>query len=325
MPHSARTPALLVVLWAVAVRSSAEDAIDFRPVAGFLKLTEELKLGPCSGVDIDSRGNVYVIQRKSPPILCFDSSGKLLRSWGTPLIGQGGEMQGAHAIRVDQDDFVWITDRDRYLVRKFDHTGQLLLTLGTEGSPGTGPNQFNRPADVAFGRSGEIYVADGYGNSRVMKFDRHGKFLKTWGDKGTAPGQFDLPHTIAVGLDGRVYVGDRYNSRIQIFDSEGNLKEIWPGFVPCGIAFDRTGNLFVADGVSKVLRIDGGGKVVKSWGVEAEELGLKPGQRSVPPIANPGGFRLVPHLLAVDAQGNLYLADVPNQMLHKLDRYRVKP
>jgi hypothetical protein len=71
----------------LAVRASAEDAIDFRPVAGFLKLTEDMKLGPCSGVDIDSRGNVYVIQRKSPPILCFDSTGKLLRSWGTPLIG----------------------------------------------------------------------------------------------------------------------------------------------------------------------------------------------------------------------------------------------
>ncbi|MBW8883283.1 MAG: hypothetical protein JF612_00605, partial [Planctomycetia bacterium] len=180
--------------------------------------------------------------------------------------------------------------------------------------------QFNRPTDVAFGVSGDVYVADGYGNSRVVKFDRHGKFLKTWGEKGSAPGQFDLPHTIAVGSDGRVYVGDRYNSRIQIFDSDGNLQEIWPGFVPCGIAFDRKGILFVADGVSKVLQINGRGKVVKSWGAEAQELGLKPEQRTVPPIVNAGGWRFVPHLLAVDAAGNLYLADVSNQMLHKLDR-----
>jgi DNA-binding beta-propeller fold protein YncE len=324
MSHCARTPAVLAVLWALAAGASAEEAIDFRPAAGFLQLAEE-KLGPCSGVDIDSQGNVYVIQRKSPPILCFDSSGKLLRSWGTPLIGREQDMQGAHGIRVDGDDFVWITDRARHLVRKFDRSGQLLLTLGTEGRPGTGPKQFNRPADVAFGRSGEVYVADGYGNSRVMKFDRDGKFVKSWGDKGSAPGQFDLPHTIAVGPDGRVYVGDRYNSRIQIFDGEGNLKEIWPGFVPCGIAFDRAGNLFVADGVSKVLRLDGSGRVVKSWGVEAEELGLQPGQRSVPPITNPGGFRFVPHLLAADAQGNLYLADVSNRMLHKLVRLGAAP
>jgi len=325
MSHRALTLTLLVVPWTLPASASADEAIDFRPAAGFLKLPEDIKLGPCSGVDIDSRGNVYVIQRKSPPVLCFDASGKLLRFWGTSLIGRDPDMVGAHGIRVDKDDFVWITDRARHLVRKFDPSGELLLTLGTEGSPGTGPNQFNRPADIAFGPSGEVYVADGYGNSRVVKFDRQGKFLKTWGDKGSAAGQFDLPHTIGVGLDGRIYVGDRYNSRIQIFDSEGKLQEIWLGFVPCGIAFDRAGNLFVADGVSKVLQIDGQGKTVKSWGAEAEALGLTPGQRTVPPITNPGGWRFVPHLLAADAQGNLYLADVSNQMLHKLDRYRVKP
>jgi DNA-binding beta-propeller fold protein YncE len=196
----------------------------------------------------------------------------------------------------------------------------LLLTIGTEGSPGTGTNQFNRPTDIAFGKSGEIFVADGYGNSRVMKFDARGKFLKTWGDKGSAPRQFDLPHTIAVGPDGRLYVGDRYNSRIQIFDFDGNLQDIWSGFVPCGIAFDREGNLFVADGVSKVLHIDKSGKIAKSWGVEAEALGLKPEQRVVPAIEYPGGWRFVPHLLATDAEGSLYLADVADQMLHKLQR-----
>lgn len=325
MWHRAFMPIALIVFWTLAPQTSAEDAIDFRPVDGFLKLPDDMKLGPCSGVDIDSRGNVYVIQRKSPPILCFDSSGRLQNSWGTPLVGRDPNMQGAHGIRVDKDDYVWITDRDRHLVRKFDRGGQLLLTLGTEGSPGTGQNQFNRPTDVAFGRAGEIYVADGYGNSRVVKFDRKGKFLTTWGEAGSAPGQFNLPHSIAVGPDGRVYVGDRYNSRIQIFDSDGKLKEIWSGFVPCGIAFDRTGNLFVADGVSQVLQIDGRGKVVKAWGLKAEELGLKPAQRTVPPIANPGGYRFVPHLMAVDAQGNLYLADVSNHMLHKLVRDGAKP
>lgn len=317
--------AALAVLSALAAPATAEDAIDFRPVAGFLKLPEDTKLGPCSGVDVDSRGHVYVIQRKVPPILCFDASGRLLHSWGTPLIGRDPNMVGAHAIRIDRDDYVWITDRERHLVRKFDRSGRLLLTLGTERSPGTGPNQFNRPTDVAFGRLGEIYVADGYGNSRVVKFNRKGEFVTTWGEAGSGPGQFDLPHSIVVGPDERVYVADRYNARIQIFDGEGKLKETWSGFVPCGLAFDRAGHLFVADGVSQVLQIDGRGKVVRSWGMKAEELGLKPNQRTVPPIANPGGFRFVPHLLAVDAPGNLYLADVSNQMLHKLDRSRASP
>src|SRR5438132_8150358 len=171
-------PTALIVLCALTAGSSAEDTIDFRPVAGFLKLPEGMKLGPCSGVAIDSRGNVYVIQRKSPPILCFDSSGKFLRSWGASLIAKEGDMTGAHGIRVDRDDFIWITDRERHLVRKFDQSGQLLLTLGTENSPGTGEKQFNKPADIAFGPAGEIYAADGYGNSRVVNFNRTGKFLK---------------------------------------------------------------------------------------------------------------------------------------------------
>lgn len=171
MLHHARVRLAAVVLWALAISASAEDVVDFRPAAPFLKLPEGMTLGPCSGVNIDSRDNIYVIQRKSPPILCFDSSGKFLRGWGTELIGRDPEMQGAHGIRVDKDDFVWITDRERHLVRKFDPSGQLLLTLGTERSPGTGQNQFNRPADVAFGPTGEVYVADGYGNSRVMKLD----------------------------------------------------------------------------------------------------------------------------------------------------------
>src|SRR5262245_35150406 len=268
-----------LALWTLAIRATAQEAIDFRPVDGFLKLPADMTLGPCSGVDIDSRGNVYVIQRKAPPILCFDASGKFLRSWGTLLVGRAGDMVGVHGVRVDKDEFVWITDRARHLVRKFDPSGQLLLTLGTEGSPGTGENQFNRPADVAFGPAGEVYVADGYGNSRVMKFGRDGQFLKTWGEKGTGSVQFDLPHTIVGGKDGRVYVGDRYNSRIQIFDSEGKLQEIWPGFVPCGLAFDRDGVLFVADGVSKVLQLDGKGRIVKWWGTDAASLGLKEGQK----------------------------------------------
>jgi DNA-binding beta-propeller fold protein YncE len=300
--------------------SPAKHVFDFRPVADFLHMPAGMKLGPCSAVDIDSQGNVYVLERQSPPVLCFAASGKFLRSWGTPLIGRDPDMQGAHGLRIDKDDFVWIVDRDRHLVRKFDHAGQLLLTIGTEGSPGTGENQFNRPADVSFGPSGEIYVADGYGNSRIMKFDAAGKFLKTWGEKGTAAGQFDLPHSVALGPDGRVYVCDRYNWRLQIFDTEGQWQETWTGFVPAGIKFDRTGTLFVSDGVSKVMQIDQHGQVVKSWGTEPEVLGLTKGQKSVPPITNPGGFRFVPHLLSVDREGSLYLADVPNQMLHKLQR-----
>ena len=323
MPYSLQIGVIVLFSLVIApVKTTGQESIDFTPVDGFLKLPPGMELGPCSAVDVDSRGNVYVLQRKAPPILCFDSTGRFLFSWGTRLIGRAPEMRGAHGLRVDRVGNVWIADRVRHLVRKFDRTGQLLMTLGTENSPGTGEHQFNRPADMAFGPAGEIYVADGYGNSRVMKFDRTGKFLRTWGDAGSGPGEFDLPHTIAVGPDERIYVGDRFNNRIQVFDNQGILQQIWSGFTPCGMAFDKDGTLFVVDGVSKVLQIDKQGKVVKWWGSEAKELGLTPGLRSVPPIDNPGGFRFVPHLMGVDAQGNLYLADVADRMLFKLDRQR---
>src|SRR4051794_30601599 len=106
MSRIIRISAPLAVLCALTVGLPAQETIDFRPVAGFLKLPEGERLGPCSGVDIDSEGNVFVIQRQSPPILCFDSSGKLRHSWGAPLVGRDGDMTGAHGIRIDKDDFV---------------------------------------------------------------------------------------------------------------------------------------------------------------------------------------------------------------------------
>src|SRR5688572_25822611 len=111
MPHYVLRLAVTAGALCLVPRAVAQEAIDFRTVSGFLKLPDDMTLGPCSGVDVDSRCNVYVIQRKSPPILCFDSTGKLLRSWGTSLIARETDMTGAHGIRVDKDDFVWITDR----------------------------------------------------------------------------------------------------------------------------------------------------------------------------------------------------------------------
>ena len=322
MTLSRDSSVLLLVLSVIAGTCQAQGETDFIPVDDFLQLPAGMEFGQCSAVDVDSRGRIFVLQRKRPPVLCFDRSGQFLFSWGTELIGRTPAMRGAHGLRVDPADNVWVTDRARHLVRKFDPTGTLLLTLGTEGQPGLGENQFNRPADVAFGPAGEVYVADGYGNSRVMKFDATGRFRATWGEGGSERGEFDLPHTIAVGPDGLIYVGDRFNDRIQVFNSNGVLQKIWEGFAPCGITFDEDGTLFVIDGVSKLLQLDGAGNIVKTWGHEPAALGLTPGMRSVPPIENPGGFRFVPHLMSADDRGNLYLADVADRMVFKLERKR---
>ncbi len=177
------------------------------------------KFGRVSAVATDSANQVYVFHRgkKADPIVVFDSKGKYLRSWGRGMFGN------PHGLRVDKNNNVWITDNGDHQVMKFTNEGQLLLTLGIKGKAATDDKTFNRPTDIAFAPSGDFYVSDGYGNSRVVKFSREGKYLLTWGKRGTGPGEFNTPHSIAVDSKGTVYVSDRENNRIQIFDANGKF------------------------------------------------------------------------------------------------------
>ena len=186
----------------------------------------------------------------------FDPTGKYIREIGQGLYG----FIFAHTVRIDPQDNIWVVDEGSNMVIKFNPEGRVLMTMGRkpealfvpggpprEGGPGPAPapaggaagaapatpppvgagvrgDNFNRPTDVAWDAAGNIFVSDGYGNSRVAKFDRNGKFITTWGSRGTAPGQFNLLHSIAVDAAGNVYVGDRTNRRIQVFDNNGVFK-----------------------------------------------------------------------------------------------------
>jgi DNA-binding beta-propeller fold protein YncE len=278
--------------------AEATDVVDFQPQTDFLKLPEGWTLGAGSAVAVSGKGEVYLFHRGKHPVVCFDANGRYLRSWGDDLI------KTAHGLRIDRDDNVWATDIGSHRVFKFDPTGKLLLALGT-GKPGTGDDQFDKPTDIAFGPDGEIYISDGYGNSRVMKFSAQGKFLQSWGTPGKSPGEFNLPHAIVVDARGRVLVGDRENNRIQIFDREGHHLETWPGFAPYGLAFDRQGTLFAATGrENDILCLDATGKIQRRWG----QKGTAPGEFDLP------------HMLAFDAKDNLYIAEVGGQRLQKLVR-----
>jgi DNA-binding beta-propeller fold protein YncE len=181
------------------------------------------KFGRVSSVATDSAGNVYVFHRgkKADPLIVFDKTGKYLRSWGRGLFGN------PHGLRIDKNNNVWITDNGDHQVMKFTNEGQLLMTLGIKGKAATDDKTFNRPTDIAFAANGEFFVSDGYGNSRVMKFSREGKYLKDWGKRGTAPGEFNTPHSIAIDSKGTVYVSDRENNRIQMFDQNGKFLREW--------------------------------------------------------------------------------------------------
>lgn len=287
------------VIALATVTAKAADKIEFSPVTGFPQIPAGVTLGQCSAVAVDSRQQVYLFHRGKSPILCFDRDGKFVRAWGDDLI------KTAHGLRIDKDDNIWTTDIGHHLVMKFSLEGKLLLSLGMVDKPGAGLDQFDRPTDVAFGREDEVYISDGYGNSRVMQFDTRGKFVKTWGKPGAGPGEFEIPHSIRVDSRKRILVGDRENKRIQVFDPEGTLLAIWKGFAPYGIEIDRGGAIFVADGLaSRIYQLNVEGEIVHAWGSKGKE---------------PGEFNF-PHMLTTDAAGSLFVAEVDGKRMQKFLR-----
>ena len=290
---------LASLLTAPLLETGNAHELNFKPVPEFIQLPDSITLEACTGVGVNRQGEVFLLHRGKHPVICLDAKGKYLRSWGDNVIAM------AHGLRIDADDNVWVTDIENHQVFKFDPEGTILMAWGKAGQAGDAIDEFNKPTDVAFGPQGEVYVSDGYGNNRVVKFTSNGGYLNHWGEAGTGPGQFNTPHSITVDRQGRVVLGDRENDRIQVFDSGGKLLEIWEGFAPFGLAYDSQGHLFVADGrANKVLCLNDHGRVIGSWGSEG---------------AQPGQFQL-PHMLATDSQGNIIVAEILGNRFQKLAR-----
>jgi DNA-binding beta-propeller fold protein YncE len=320
----------------------------YQTIENWAKMPEGRKWGSTSAVDIDRDGkSIWVAERcganscltsTADTILKFDETGKLVKSFG------GGMIVFPHGIHVDRDGNIWVTDgRDNFpaaargaadaipptppakvighQVIKFSPDGKVLMTLGKPGGNRPGapaePDSFYQPNDVLVAPNGEIWVAEGHGgaNSRLIKFDKNGKFIKEFGKKGAGREDWDQPHALAMDSRGRLFVGDRSNNRIKILDQEGNLLEEWLQFSrPSGIYIDKQDIIYVADSES--------GSVSRNRTDWKRGIRIGRARDGVVTAFIPDPVETAPSTsaaegVAVDAAGNVYGAEVGPQALKR--------
>ena len=293
-------PSAMFVLLCLAISllCSAQEKtvpeIPYESVPNLLKLPTDLYLGEAAGVAVNSKGHIFVYTRSAQTRLFeFDAKGNFVREIGKNLYG----FSFAHVVRIDKDDNIWCVDEGANMVIEFDPQGRVVMLFGrkpeaVEGGasppPGLTPpapppafasfahRLFNRPTDVAWDAAGNSFISDGYGNSRVVKFDKDGNWVKEWGKRGTAQGEFHTLHSIATDAKGNVYVGDRENNRIQVFDGEGNFLKEWTGTgAPWAICITPGPKqvLYTSDSVAgRIYKLDLDGNILGEFGKDGKRL-----------------------------------------------------
>jgi hypothetical protein len=270
--------------------------------------------GEVTGVAVDAKNTIIAVRRTDPPIVELNPAGRVLKMWGEKMF------VWPHGFRIDKEGYLWITDgraadgRGEQIF-KIAPDGRVVMTLGTKGVAGETSSTFAGPADVAFAANGDIFVADGHVNNRVVKFSKDGTFIKAWGKKGTGPGEFSVPHAIALDSRGRVFVADRGNKRVQIFDQDGKYLEEWKQFSrPSGIYIDKKDTIYVADSESEsVSRNHDGWKRGIRIG-SAKDGSVK---SFIPDPVDKAPSTSAAEGVAADSQGNIYGAEVGPRRLMK--------
>src|SRR3954447_23852949 len=261
------------------------------------------------GVGVDSNDNVYVFNRGDHPMMVFDREGNFLRSWGE------GQYPRAHGVHIAPDGTMFLTDDGGHFVRKVTLDGKVLLELGVPGKPAPymSGEPFHRCTHTALAPNGDIYVSDGYGNSRVHKYSPDGKLLLSWGGPGTGEGEFNIVHNICCDADGWVYVADRENHRVQVFNGNGKYEAQWNNLHrPSGLFMEagtRTPRFFIGEiGPDMAVNIDlpNCGPRVSIYTHKGELLARLGDMHAG---LNPGQF-ISPHGIAVDSRGDIYVGEV---------------
>ena len=250
--------------------------------------------GSTSWIEADRNGNVIVLVRTAPHFRIFTRDGQFVRAFG-----EDGLFQVAHSVTIDTQGFLWATDSVDHLVHKFSPDGELLMTLGTKGAAGdnTSRDRFNQPNHVAIAPTGDIYVSDGYQNSRVVHFSEDGEFIRIiGGETGSEPGQLQVPHGVAVDSRGRILVNDSDNQRVSVFDKDGNFVESWPFPSRGGIVVTADDTVYISDVSVGVVNIVKDGELIDS--VSADRA----------------------HGLGVDIDGSIYVSGASRMTVMKITR-----
>ena len=217
-----------------------------------------------TSVAADGKGQVIVMVRAVPYLRVFTADGKPVKTWG-----DAGLFSLAHSVHVAPDGAIWASDPNAHVVYKFSGDGKIVMTLGKKGVVGddTSRDAFNQPNSVGFGPTGDIYVSDGYGNSRVVQFKSDGSFVRIIGGrKGAAPGELQVPHGVAVDPQGRVIVADSDNKRVSVFDKDGRFVKVIAAPSRGGLVAAADGTIYVSDvnaGVVTLIRNDQIADVIK--------------------------------------------------------------
>ncbi len=278
--------------------------LGYVPVQQSLTLPDGMKWGAASSVAFNSTGHLFVFNRGASPLIEFDQNGRFVRALGE------GRYTRPHGMRIDREDNIWTTDVAGHTVTKMSPRGDVLLSLGVKGQAGawdeaTNTRLLNEPTDLAFGPAGDFFVVEGHGRGegRVLRFDRNGKFVRSWGGNGNGAGQFNQPHSIALDAKGLVYVADRENRRVQIFDADGKYMKEWKfAGLPCGLFVNRDGQLYLTSGFAgQILKLDSNGRAIAATGQPGKALG-EFGEA---------------HYMAIASNDDIYVADTINAVLHR--------